>query len=153
VVSIPQRDHLDHRMTQDALYWHVGNPTTWIQYVNLGYYVFSDCFQFNAQWAKLCTDPTKKYKFMWVSYTYHTTRYLEVPTQLAAWATDVALPHLQTHLPDGYDPVTKDPCNGRFDNSNDNMDAVNEDKKPAAKIDADDDDAGWTLMHPNAKPV
>ena len=34
-----------------------------------------------------------------------------------------------------------------------NVESVNEDKKPVAKIDADDDDAGWTLMGPNAKPV
>jgi hypothetical protein len=45
-------------------------------------------------------------------------------------------------------------CDSNDDmDSVDNMDSVNEDKKPAAKIDADDDDAGWTRMRPNAKPV
>ena len=153
-LSIPPRNHLDRRMAQDdALNRHAGNPTTWNQYVTLGYYVFDDCFQFDTQWAKLCTDLTKKYTFMWFSqYTYHhvTCQYLEVPTQFPAWATDIVRPYLQTHLPGGYDPATKDPRDGCFDDSDDNMDSVNENgkNKPAAKTN-EDDDAGWTLMGPN----
>jgi hypothetical protein len=150
VVSIPQRDHLDRRLAQDALYRNVGNPTTWNQYVTLGYYVFDDCFQFDTQWMKLCTDLTKKYKFMWFSYTYYTTRHLEVPTQLSAWAIDIARPHLQTHLPDGYNPETKDPRDGRFDDSDDDMDSTDEDEKESV---LKTDEAGWTLMGPHGKPV
>ena len=75
-----QTAHLDRRMTQDDLYKRVGNPHTWNQYVSLVYYVFDDCFQFETQWAKLSTNLTAKYKFLWFAYTYHTTRYLPVPT-------------------------------------------------------------------------
>jgi hypothetical protein len=153
VVNLPQRDHLDRRMTQDALYRHVGNPTTWNRYVTLGYYIFDDCFQFDTQWTKLCTNLTKKYKFLWFSYAYHITRYLEVPTQLSAWAIDIARPYLQLHLPDAYNPVTTDPREGRYDDSDDNMDAEEADRKPAAKVNEVDDEAGWTLMGPYGKRV
>ena len=154
VVDIPQRDHLDRRLSQDALYWQLGNPTTWNRYVTLGYYIFDDFFQFDTQWTKLCTDLTKKYKFMWLFYAYHITRYLEVPTQLSAWALEIAYPRLQTHHPEAYNPVTTDPRDGRLDDSDDDMASVEEDqKKPAGKVNDVAVDAGWTLMGPNGKPA
>ena len=149
-----QTAHLDRRMTQDDLYKRVGNPHTWNQYVSLGYYVFDDCFQFETQWAKLSTNLTAKYKFLWFAYTYHTTRYLPVPTQLAAWARAVAYPYLEIHIPDGYTPDTTNTRSVRFDDSDDDMEYEDEDAKPAAKTDNDSDgDDGWTLMGPNGKPI
>ena len=142
-------------MNQDSHYGTVGNPITWNQYVALGYYEFDDCFQFETQWTKLCTNLMKKYTFLWFSYTsYHTIRYLEVPIPLNAWATEVAHSYLTTHLPDAYTPETLDPRNGRFDDSDDDME-YEEDKMPANSNadDASSGDAGWTPMGAHGKPV
>jgi hypothetical protein len=88
------------------------------------------------------------YKFIWFSYVYHSKRYLVTADELEAWAIDIARPYLLKHLPDGYDPDTTDPRNGRFDNSDDNME-VDDDRKLAAVSMDPSNKAGWTLMGAN----
>jgi hypothetical protein len=145
-----QRAHYDQREIQDAQYKVVGNSVTWDLYITFGYYIYDDCFQFDQQWTKMCKDITGKYKFIWFAYMYYVNRYLEMPPTLAAWATDIAKPYLEKECPGGHDPDTSNPRNGRYDHSDDNMQMGEEDGKPAATGEEEEE---WTTMGPNGKPI
>jgi hypothetical protein len=151
-VTSLQKAKLTRREEQDAQYCNVGNPTTWDQYITIGYFIYDDCFQFDAQWTKMGHNLMAKYKFIWFSYVYHTTRHLALSTELEAWALDIARPYISRHLPGGYDPDTTDPRNGRYDDSDDDLE-MEDDRKPAAGLTLDDNDTNWTLLGANGKPV
>lgn len=147
-ITANQREKQDRREGQDEIYRSVGNPITWDQYLSIGYYIYDDCFQFETQWTKMGSNLLAKYKFIWFSYQYHSNRYLMTADELEAWAMDIARPYLIKHAPD-YTPDTSDPRNGRFDETDDDIMEIDDERKQSATA----TEAGWTLMGANGRPV
>ena len=77
----------------DAFKQH-GSPVAWNRFVNLGFYVFDDCSEFDGYWRQFVSKQTFCSKVVWYNFTYHLDRNIDIPPKLLAWATELARPHI-----------------------------------------------------------
>ena len=115
----------------DAFKQH-GSPVAWNRFVNLGFYVFDDCSEFNGHWRQFVSKQTFCSKVVWYNFTYHLDRNIDIPSKLLAWATELARPHL--------DQV--DPSFLRIDTTKITWNQI----CSSPTISLGDEDRAWTLL-------
>ncbi|KAI2498582.1 hypothetical protein MHU86_15926 [Fragilaria crotonensis] len=87
------------RNANEQAYKQYGHPTNWNRYVQLGLFVFEDCFECDKVWAAIKTDPLMVHRAIWYNFMGHVDRELQVPVKLNAWATNISQPYLAYHDP------------------------------------------------------
>ena len=84
-----------------------GTPTAWYRYLQLGYFAFEDCSEFEEVWANLETDPLLLHQVIWYQFMYHMDRNIEISEKLQAWATEVSHAYLSYNDPSTFVINTK----------------------------------------------
>jgi hypothetical protein len=73
----------------------------WHKSLQLGYYIFNDCMDFQRAWKSTETDALlKRYKIIWNSFHIHRMNNLHISDTLKKSAKTIARPYLHTNDPD-----------------------------------------------------
>ena len=59
-----------------------GDPTSWKRYVNLGWFCFDNCREFDTFWKETETHWLKRHQLIWYQYKSHVNRSLHIPEPL-----------------------------------------------------------------------
>ena len=89
VISTTREANADAFKTSTA-----GSQVAWNRYIQLGYYTFDDCKDFDAYWRHFINKQTICMKMVWFNYKYHVDRQMSINPKLQTWATKVAQQHL-----------------------------------------------------------
>jgi hypothetical protein len=103
-IPIIASDHerIPIRNANHHAYCMTGTPTMWQKYINLGYYIFDDCMQFQSVWRSMTRDAIvqERYKVIWKSYHYHRMNNITINPTLDKSAIHTVRPYLKAKDPD-----------------------------------------------------
>jgi hypothetical protein len=136
------------RNANHQVYRTLGTNTMWHKYIQLGYYVFDDCMEFQRTWKSTAKEAISiRYKTIWKSLHIHRMNDLPISDTLLHSAMNTARPFLKSKEPDFLLAT----------------DIEYEEKKffecPPETTENQDDDNGWTevsarkvrkRLHPNS---
>jgi len=65
-------ERIARRNANHQTYRELGTTTMWHKYLQLGYYIFDDCMEFQHAWKSTAKDALlKRYKIIWQSFHIH----------------------------------------------------------------------------------
>jgi hypothetical protein len=89
------------RNANHHMYRSIGTNSIWHKYLDLGYYVFDDCMDFQRAWKSTSKEAiTNRYKTIWKSFHIHRMHDLPVNDNLQKSAINKVRPYLQSKDPD-----------------------------------------------------
>ena len=71
-----------------------GTPTGWARYLELGFFGYEDCSEFEEVWNNFDSKPLAVHKAIWYQFMYHLDREFEISEKLQEWMTNYSQPHL-----------------------------------------------------------
>jgi hypothetical protein len=78
-------------------YQQYGTTYNWSRYVNLGYFAYTHCGEFDKNWTKVQDDPLTVHRAIWYNFTYHVARDIPMSEPLTNWALNFSQPFLEYH--------------------------------------------------------
>ena len=90
----------EERTIRDAhayAYQQFGTTYNWARYVNLGYFSYVNCTEFDKIWSKIEQDPLTVHRAIWYNFLYHVERDMPMTEQLNAWALNISHDYLEVH--------------------------------------------------------
>ena len=83
------------------MYRTIGTNSIWHKYLDLGYYVFDDCMDFQRAWKSTAKEAgLNRYKTIWKSFHIHRMHNIPVNDNLKDDALNKAKPYLSSNDPD-----------------------------------------------------
>lgn len=65
-----------------------GTPTGWHRYLELGFFGYEDCSEFEEVWNNFDDNPLAVHQAIWYQFMYHLDRELEISEKLQEWSTN-----------------------------------------------------------------
>jgi hypothetical protein len=127
------------RNANHVTYQSIGTVSIWRKYIQLGYYVFDDCMDFQRVWRSTSKEAiSNRYKVIWKSYHIHRMNDIPIGPILQKSVTTTVLPYLKAKDPDYILATDMEYEEKRFfETLTDSTEA--------------DVDAGWTEVSPKNK--
>jgi hypothetical protein len=89
------------RNANHVTYQAIGTVSIWRKYIQLGYYVFDDCMDFQRVWKSTAKEAiSNRYKVIWKSYHIHRMNDIPISPTLQKSVTTTVLPYLKAKDPD-----------------------------------------------------
>ncbi|KAI2513048.1 hypothetical protein MHU86_1339 [Fragilaria crotonensis] len=78
---------------------HGGTPTGWARYLELGFFGYEDCSEFEDVWNNFDVKPLEVHKAIWYQFMYHLDREFEISEKLQEWSTNYSHIYVAYHDP------------------------------------------------------
>ena len=96
-----KNERIARRNANHKTYREIGTNNMWHKYIQLGYYIFDDCMEFQQAWKSTANEAiSKRYKIIWQSFHIHRMNDIPINKVLDKSANATARPYLQAKEPD-----------------------------------------------------